>query len=225
MILTVGDIHGEFGHLNSLIQKKHPSIILQVGDFGYWPKDKKNQKIKNRDTIIYFCDGNHEDHESLRNLENNEIQENVFYMERGSTLNLPDGRTVLFMGGAFSHDWRYKEFGDVEWRYREVGIDWFPFMELVTEEDLNKIPDVKIDIVISHTAPKEFFMPPRDGGLEVEDPSRESLSQLLKKYQPKLWFFGHYHYFRYGFDYGCKWTGLSYVKSGDRWWVGIDLIR
>jgi len=225
MILAVGDIHSEFKHLNSLISEKQPSIILQVGDFGYWPKDKKSQKIKNKDTIIYFCDGNHEDHESLKNLENNEIQQNIFYMRRGSTLTLPDGRTVLFMGGAFSHDWRYKEFGSDEWKYREPGIDWFPFMELITQDDINKIPNIKIDIVISHTAPEEFFMPPRDGGLKVKDPSRECLSQILKKYKPKEWYFGHYHYFKYGFDYGCKWTALSYSRSNSRWWVGLDLCR
>lgn len=222
MILVVGDTHGEFNHLNTLISKKQPSIILQVGDFGYWPKLRDNKKLKNKDTIVYFCDGNHEDHESLRNLENNEIQQNIFYMRRGSTLTLPDGRTVLFMGGAFSHDWRYKEFGSDEWKYREPGIDWFPIMELVTEEDINKIPDVEIDIVISHTAPKEFYVL---SSYSMEDPSRECLSQILKKYQPKLWFFGHFHLYRMGFDYGCKWTGLSHPKSGNRWWVGLDLCR
>jgi len=211
MSLVVGDIHGKFGYLNSLIHKKQPTVILQAGELGYWPKFRSKTQIKNPNTKIYFCDGNHEDHESLKSLENNEVYENVYYMDRGSTLKLPDGRTVLFMGGAFSTDWER----------RIPDRDWFPFTELVTEEDIDKIPDVKIDIVISHTAPKEFYME----SYPTEDPSRECLSQILKKCQPKLWYFGHFHFYRTGFDYGCKWTGLGHPESGHRWWVGLDLCR
>lgn len=199
MILVVGDVHGRFSRLNSLINKKHPSIVLQVGDFGYWPNLRNRTKVRSGDAIVYFCDGNHEDHESLKNLKNNEIYKNVFYMKRGSTIDLPDGRTVLFMGGAHSFDWRY----------REAGRDWFPELELVTEKDLENLPDKKIDIVISHTAPEEFFIgfPPK------EDPSRESLSYILKKYEPKLWFFGHFHMYDTGFDSGCKWVALADIES------------
>jgi len=213
MILVVGDIHGKFRYLNDLINRKNPSMILQVGDFGYWPKFKNNKEIKNKNTTIYFCDGNHEDHDSLKSLKDNEIQKNVFYMKRGSTLKLPDGRTVLFIGGAFSHDW--------EWR--EPGVSWFPFDEIVSEDDVNNTPDVDIDIIISHTAPKEFYLPIYS--VHIEDPSREALSVLLKKYQPKWWYFGHFHEYLNGFDCGCRWTGLSYPESGFRWWVGLDLYR
>jgi len=218
MILVVGDIHEEFKYLNSLINEKRPSIILQVGDFGYWPEDKGKQEIKNKDTKIYFCDGNHEDHESLKKLKNNEIQKDVFYMKRGSTLDLPDGRRVLFMGGAFSHDWRYENLFTGKIEYREPGVDWFPEHELVTEDNVKNTPDVKIDIVISHTSPKEFFvMSPK----KEKDPSRENLSYILKKYKPKLWFFGHFHIFKEGFDYDCKWLCLAHPVSGRRWWVGL----
>jgi len=213
MSLVVGDIHGEFGYLNSLIHKKQPTVILQVGELGYWPKFRSKTQIKSPNTKIYFCDGNHEDHDSLKTLENNEVYENVYYMKRGSTLDLPDGRTVLFMGGAFS----------IDWEHRTPGIDWFPFEELVTEEDINKIPDKKIDIVISHTAPKEFYISNID--YSIPDPSRECLSQILEKYHPKLWYFGHFHSYMNGFDYGCKWTGLAHPRSGYRWWVGLDLCR
>ena len=211
MILVAGDIHGRFDSLNSLINKKQPSIVLQVGELGYWPNFKSRSKIKNKDTIIYFCDGNHEDHESLIKLKDNEVYRNVYYMKRGSTLDLPDGRTVLFMGGAHS----------IDWELRTPRFDWFPDLELITEKDLNEIPNRKIDIVISHTAPKEFYISNID--YTIEDPSRECLSQILKKYQPKLWFFGHFHFYNTGFDCGCKWTGLSCVDSYSRWWVGLDL--
>jgi len=207
MILVVGDIHGEFRYLNSLINKRQPSMILQVGDLGYWPKNKRNQKIKNKNTKIYFCDGNHEDHESLRKLKNNEVFKNIFYMKRGSILDLPNGRTVLFMGGSYSFDWKL----------RTLGIDWFRDMELLTWDDVVNTPDTIIDIVISHTAPEEFFMMfnPK------EDPSRKHLSYILKKYKPKEWYFGHFHYYRSGFDCNCKWIGLAYPGSGYKWYVSL----
>ena len=36
--LIVGDIHGDWGKLNALMQKKQPDIVLQCGDFGWWPQ-------------------------------------------------------------------------------------------------------------------------------------------------------------------------------------------
>ena len=100
-ILAVGDVHGKFGMLNKLINKEKPDLVLQCGDFGYWPKEHGKTYvgstgrvtyfdqycIKPGDSKIYFCAGNHEDHESLLlKEENNEIMKNVFYKKKGSTL-------------------------------------------------------------------------------------------------------------------------------------------
>ena len=49
---------------------------------------------------------------------------------------LPDGRTVLFMGGALS----------VDKAWRTPGYDWFP-EESITTGDLDRLPDVHVDIV------------------------------------------------------------------------------
>lgn len=225
-IIVIGDTHGEFGSLNMFLNKNNPPIILSVGDFGYWPrwsvrkwfpesrKPKEIPVVKSKETKIYFCDGNHEDHWSLKKLENNEIFPNTFYMKRGSTLTLPDGRNVLFMGGAFSYD---KE-------SRELGVDWFPEESITTKEieaiDFSK----KIDIVISHTAPKEFKIEEiarkRHGRntLKETDGSRDFLSYILKRLNPPLWYFGHWHVYATGFDLGCRWTCLDHIISGYNWW-------
>ena len=208
MIIVVGDIHGRFNHLNALINRKRPEIVLQVGDFGYWPGMQNKSKPKSEESVIYFCDGNHEDHVKLQEIENNEIYKNVYYMKRGSTIDLPDGRTVLFMGGAMSFDWMY----------RTPGLDWFPELELVSDSDLDNLPDKKIDIVISHTAPCEFYT----GFPASDDPSRKKLSYILKKYEPKEWYFGHYHFYDSGLDYGCKWTCLADIESMMTCFVSID---
>lgn len=159
-IMVLGDIHAEWNSLNTLINSKKPDIILQCGDWGYWKNfhglQVSNGKggtykfdlygVKNHKTKIYFADGNHEDHWSLMKLDNNEIQPNIFYMKRGSTLTLPDERVVLFIGGANSIDKHSRTFG----------VDWFP-EEVITNKDINNLPDTKVDIVISHTCPENFL--------------------------------------------------------------------
>lgn len=46
-ILAVGDIHGEWGYLNAIINKQRPEILLQTGDFGFWPRFSfTNEKIE-----------------------------------------------------------------------------------------------------------------------------------------------------------------------------------
>ena len=97
-IAIVGDVHMHFKGLAYIVRTHSPDVILQCGDFGYWPKDN-NYNIdycKNGQTKIYFCDGNHEDHESLRSLTSNEIHPNIYYQPRGSILKLGD-YNILFM--------------------------------------------------------------------------------------------------------------------------------
>ena len=151
MIAVCGDFHAEFGKVNQFINSMPLiSTILQCGDFGYWPRfynfNQGNKKlIKNKNVKIYWCDGNHEDFDSIKKIENNEILPNIFYMKRGSILTLEDGRKVLFIGGAYSIDKDARIPGDT----------WFPEEE-ITQKDIYDLPDEKIDIVISHTAPTEF---------------------------------------------------------------------
>lgn len=123
MVYIVGDIHGYFGHFNQLLNRlpKSETIILQVGDFGFWPKldgqeysGKCGKRlwdqygINNQDIKIYWCEGNHEDLPTLFKSENNEHMKNIFWQKRGSTLTLPDGREVMFIGGAKSIDKKFR---------------------------------------------------------------------------------------------------------------------
>lgn len=213
-ILIVGDVHGEWGELNKLINRHRPDIVLSCGDFGYWPNWKGSRyystPLRNGDVPIHFCDGNHEDHESLRQVGvDGRIpdMENVFYHRRGSTLALPDGRIVLFMGGAHSID---KE-------YRTPGRDWFP-EETIKQTDLDALPDCEIDIVISHTCPSELlpYMLETDAR-KTNDPSNAALSIVLAKYRPDLWYFGHWHTALMGRIGKTEWRVLNMAEETG-WW-------
>lgn len=192
-VMIVGDTHGVFNLLKSLVRRHNPSLVLQVGDFGYWPNHgMRLPKLGFRDIAdnvvpVHFCDGNHENHWRLMDIVSNgkdlELSWGVFYQPRGSVLTLPDGRTVLFAGGAAS----------IDRDMRTPGIDWFP-QEIFTDEEFRTLfPDVEtVDIVISHTAPESVTLPPRLDKT-FYDPSRRVLELVLHRYKPKLWFCGHFH--------------------------------
>jgi Icc-related predicted phosphoesterase len=227
--IIMGDIHGRWGPVNIFLNKKHEEVglILQCGDFGHWPKfhgktyinslgrryTEDNYGLKNWNIPFYFCDGNHEDHPALREGDIKWTEKNVHYMKRGSVLTLEDGRNVLFIGGAKSIDKKYRIAGDT----------WFP-EESISEKEMYELPDVKIDIVISHTAPRKFPITYDRVGFDTagfNDDNRDKLDYVLNKYKPKLWFFGHVHKYQTGFTKNCKWTALDMVGGGGKWYTTL----
>lgn len=247
-VLVLGDIHGVWRQTNTLIAKHKPELVLQCGDFGWWPKHHKTTRIYSgvhrRDPMtgikmqapfnqyglrigeakLYWCAGNHEDWEDLNSKGTSlnpypiEVSKNIFYMPRCATLNLPDGRRVLFMGGAASTDKEYR-------RYR---YDWYP-EETIAQMDIYNLPDVSIDIVVSHTSPSyfksELYRDSNDWRQndsywleKFKDPSCYALDAVYEKYRPKWWFFGHYHVSKFG-SYGkCRWFALNKDNSTG-WWT------
>ncbi len=231
-IVIVGDVHGDWGKINTLMNKKNPDIILQCGDFGWWPQweVKRNTIYHLREkpwthkglklstnTKVYFCDGNHENHEDLyresmgmRDVPT-ELYDNVFYAPRGCIIKLPDGRNVLFVGGADS----------VDKKSRTVGLDWYE-EELINNDDMDYIMSIsdRIDIVVSHTCPVEWI--PVEKYAKVNDPCRKALSMVLEKFKPDLWYFGHWHVSAKGHYRNTRWYALDYPGHGGRWWMHLN---
>lgn len=232
MIIVAGDFHGVWSKVNQLIAKKpNIELIFQLGDFGWWPKFHNLPVVtseslygtrvkswdqfglKNNNVRIYWIKGNHEDQESIDELvkENKlEVMPNVFHQPCGSTTVLLDGRRILFIGGADS----------VDKKLRTPGHDWFP-QEAISYKTIDSLPDEKIDIVMSHTAPK-YFEIIHDNEEEGLLNSRAALDYVFDKYQPSRWYCGHFHTFKEGRYKDCKWTALSHVESYQRWWVELD---
>jgi predicted phosphodiesterase len=210
-IIIVGDLHNEFSRLNELINHKKPELVICCGDFGFWPNVSwaaPLDTIKTQDCKVLWCDGNHENHWALRDRTTDELAPNVIYMPRGSTYTLPDGRVIMFMGGGDSID---KDL-------RKVGVDWFP-EEVIQQKDMYNLPDIKVDIFITHTCPVELVNELRRFYEKEKEPSNWALSELRKKYKPSLWFFGHWHMYREGKLFNTKWYCLSHPGQGERWWM------
>jgi predicted phosphodiesterase len=224
-IVVMGDIHGEFGKLNTWVNYKRPSVILQCGDFGYWPRYKSKRERKRgkplvpkmHNTKLYWCDGNHEDFWGIQERQTDEVFPNVFYMPRGSILTLPDKRKVLFVGGA--------ESDDKDWRVEQeaAGGDkiWFA-EERISQNDISSLPDISVDVIISHAAPREFSVWGGEHDMIHPDPSRLALSAILHRYKEHrpLWFFGHYHARITGEYQGVKYFGLNMIGCTD-WWMRL----
>ena len=219
--VITGDVHARWEGLNTLIETKTPDIVLCCGDFGYWPGIEGYElSIQNNGVKVHWCDGNHENHHTLAKLHTpmlRQVASNVFYQQRGSTVTLPDPdeRKVLFMGGADSID---KD-------YRTPGYDWFP-EEVITMEDFDRCPDTKVDIVISHTCPKAFLpgikLPLGYYGIDKDkNPSMTILDMVLEKYQPSLWYFGHWHMFQQGAYKDTQWTMLDMYGGRGKWFVEL----
>lgn len=218
-IMFIGDVHGEFYIFEKIIELHQPDMVIQCGDFGFWPTTPIENlgvcggpysldPLKKIKCPIYFCDGNHEDHDSLQNLPNGGLipGTNTRHMKRGSVLELANGKTILFMGGARS----------VDKSIRQEGVDWFAD-ETISYVDMRELPDRKIDIVVSHTCPNVWV---KDivGSLhtyEDKDPSREALQQILELYHPSLWIFGHWHHRKDGDYKDTHWVGLDMIGGRD----------
>jgi Icc-related predicted phosphoesterase len=218
-VILTGDIHNEFGKLNELINKKRPDLVICCGDFGYWPKVKWGAPLSNirpQGAKILWCDGNHEDHWSLKERDKDEMVSNVIYMPRGSTYTLDDGRTIMFMGGADSID---KE-------SRWIGVDWFP-EEVITQKDLYDLPQVNVDIFVTHTCPAELVNEMlKYNSFKYGDPSPMALSELWRIYKPKLWFFGHWHIYKEMDLFGTKCYALgSCTWAYHKWWTWLPDLK
>lgn len=148
-LILIGDLHGDMGILKDFIPQEG-DMIIQVGDF-FIPDNWIPPAYP-----IFFIDGNHEkDLPKLVSLtEVTEVRENLFYIPRGTVLEI-GGKRVGFLGGGSSLD-RYQ---------RTEGVSWFP-EEIPTEAQCaslcNKGP---LDLLVTHSPPANVLnlaLPPLD---------------------------------------------------------------
>jgi len=212
-ILFLGDIHGEIELLKEAIKKAKENKcdrIIQVGDFGLFPY-LYSQFIKDLNHIdnnidIYWIDGNHENHEVIQSykysplptpLSNMEIDYkggNIFYIPRGYT-EILNNQKILYIGGADS----------IDKNSRTPGMDWWHEEKLTNKDYIKCIEKENIDIVISHDCPQNRVIThPNEG-------SREILTAIVEKLNPKILIHGHHH-----LNYSCIYmnTGTIFIGLG-----------
>lgn len=217
-ILIVGDLHGDYESLASLLKTEKFSLVFQLGDLGLYTdfktakadkktwkhngseiikfvKDYQNGYIKPLPCPVYYIKGNHDDYDHFKELE----ELNLFNIDckRISRTTLNGTKiSIAGFGGIFS----------------PVKYGWDPASlkgrnrRFYTEEELvnfaNKYSWDNIDILLTHEAAKGF-MPHHEEGKEV-------LRYLVNCIQPKYYLHGHHHY-----SYETSWQEMSIIGIGN----------
>jgi predicted phosphodiesterase len=154
----IGDIHGELGHLLTVLRmfpNRGIDTILQLGDFGMvWPQggwvrdlSKLDRTLARLDQTLYWLDGNHEDHRELTDWPVSPdgirwIRDAICHLPRGFRTFLASGKTLAVLGGANSIDFAIRPDGIGCWAE-----------ESITEADLQRLGHETADIPLGHDAP------------------------------------------------------------------------
>lgn len=196
-VLVAGDTHGDTEWARSLTKvagKRGASTVIQVGDFGYWPRMKTSSRRSHAEaflgTISRSCeafgvaewivlDGNHDDHDGLAErcaygLDDEgfaSLWSHVRYAPRGHRFELGGARFGT-LGGAVSLDaWIEQtgfDFGTGR-RYR-VGWDWFPDREAPKLSDVEHLGTDPVDVLLAHEAPSAVDMSRFEGFRGIDIP-------------------------------------------------------
>lgn len=201
-LVVAGDWHGNLRWAMQVVKFAHDAgidKIIQVGDFGFWPHkyqgveylDYLNKSLIDNHVMVYWLDGNHENHAALRALMENTyrndkghyyIRSEILYSPRGNRWHW-DGKSFETVGGAYSID----KFA------RTPGESWWAD-ETLSEGELNSVlmGSKKVDYLFTHDCPTSVPMT----GLKNDPDShihRQKIDRVGNALHPTLWFHGHMH--------------------------------
>ena len=195
--LVVGDIHGDIAAIElafKLALKHSVDKILQVGDFGYFPRIPSYRRFlrvcsrlaQTTGISIIFIDGNHEDHYALPHnvvvSSFHEVLPGVFWASRGLHFVF-EATHFVFLGGAYS----------IDSNSRVVGATVFPDLECIRYKDIaSTLSASTCDILICHDAPTtiDFHLKHLYSAGEA---NRRILDSIISTLTPKVVLHGHYH--------------------------------
>lgn len=157
-ILLVGDLHANTGAAFQVLDhaaEVGADLVLQVGDYGWWPRDAAGQKfirkvekrLALRGLDLWWIDGNHEDFDRLEAHPvdgdgRRQLSEHAWHLPRGHRWQWEES-TWVAVGGAVS----------VDKQSRTEGKTWFAAEELTNEQADSIIAAGPADVVVAHDAP------------------------------------------------------------------------
>lgn len=204
-VLVAGDWHGNARWATGLIRlarKLDIDIVLQLGDFGIWQRrttppylNALEWQAKASDVVVYALGGNHDNAEEWMAFQEHAdadgfvlLRPHVRWVPRGQRWQW-NGVEFGALGGAFS----------VDWRSRFPGRNWWPGQEELGEDDIARLGDAPLDVLVTHDVP--LGMEPRLQFIEeippkTEEAARRTRSLVLRALrvtQAKLVLHGHWH--------------------------------
>lgn len=233
-LYTVGDIHGEFNKLfnniKNLLKRRHrngnkleKAVYIICGDCGIGFNKEKyyedlftpfNKILEELDAYLFFVRGNH-DNKSW--FDGEMIDYSRIKAIPDYSVVITSNYTTLCVGGAISVDrtWRTEYENRVN-RFKHEGSKKRLYFEdepfLFEKDKIDEIVsnNIKVDSIITHTAPKEIFninnkrfsndrWIEKDANLKddlfhEEKELTSFLHYMLDKFSVLLWCHGHFHY-------------------------------
>jgi Icc-related predicted phosphoesterase len=202
-ILVLGDTHASqsaIGNAFRACQTGELDTIFQVGDFGFWPRGGADYLASCRKWIrktgidLYWLPGNHEDWRAYNTLKNTVREDDDGFWLYGAGHHVApashswewDGLRFGSVGGAYS----------VDRRFRTEGISWFK-EEVPQYSYVDDLPD-RLDVLLTHEAPKNLAVEFGWEKLHVDDPDLSAQSQAvidlaIRKTNPIVAIHGHWH--------------------------------
>ncbi len=232
-VLISGDWHAGTSHAMRTIDRAVElgiDRIVQVGDFGFWPRfeqglaflDAVSEHASGHGVAVWFCDGNHEDHDELPHetaLDPVEIRPQITWVPRGSVVEWA-GRRILFFGGAVS----------VDQDSRVTGWTWFA-NEIPGETQWARARNAgPIDVVVAHDTVPDMpvqGLPPLSipwSARRRASEHRKRLRELCKAHEPAWWFHGHFHQRASARLWGTRFESLGHDRGDfDESYLVLDL--
>lgn len=204
-IYLIGDIHGKKFQLIEKIKDLNiaDAYLILLGDIGVGFNDNNyafdygwlNDELKKLNCKAYLLRGNHDNPSHWKDDLIDEEYENIIHLKDHQLLLLNDD---LFMciGGGTSIDRCFRDIERSYWSDENISLP--KYNEL--EKDI--IKNKGLHGILSHCGP----LPPKCSNIRLDywylqdadlrnDLQEEQLiiNKIFDIYQPKFWFFGHYH--------------------------------
>ena len=154
----IGDVEGDVAMLTICLDRlrnRGCEAVVQLGDLGLvWPDenmdatlDELDARLEREGQVLYFVDGNHDDHAQLGVMPVAEdgvrwIRPRFGHLPRGWRGLHSTGLTFGALGGASS----------IDRSDRLEGVDWWP-EENITEEQVASLGREPLDVLFAHDAP------------------------------------------------------------------------
>jgi Icc-related predicted phosphoesterase len=209
--VVAGDWHGSKWQAIRVLdyaEEKSAKVVVVLGDFGVWHGEPGgrflkglNNELVERDMLVLFVDGNHENFDVLYSYPEEPgghriVRSNIWHLPRGLRW-VWRGIRFAALGGAHS----------VDRDMRREGVDWWP-QEWVTDDELALFADGgETDVVFMHDSPAgapnsvtdnplrqakgaEWF---GQHNLDLATNHRLRLETAITPANPGLIMHGHYH--------------------------------
>jgi hypothetical protein len=248
-VLVAGDVHGyasAVDYLTHVAVTEECPVICQLGDFGYWPHQHDGARFleaserlsSQRDIVIVFIDGNHENFDHLRRLKRSPdgfapVSDHLFYAPRGLRWTWRDV-VFLAVGGGSSVDkeWRLQLERARRKPHQRQRWFWWPEEVLTDDDVVSATSGGRVDVLLCHDCPEgvdlQDLLDPAYRSHPETLENRHRLRQVVEATLPRAIFHGHYHVAHArpyvganGLRIAC--TGLNMQGSLAESWRTLDL--